>query len=175
MATKEQQPLEEVFQSKKRPGSPDTPYVLEGPPPKRVAHPRDERSPTPTRKGTHTYPSPPSSTSKLKQQELVRELTVEGTSSGEDTPNATDSPLSTVENSPLEKEVVDAVEAGDDGGLGVLKFGMKEMVEFINHLRALGIEGLMTLPRIAVVGNQSAGKSSLIEAISGVSAFPTDE
>jgi GTP-binding protein EngB required for normal cell division len=44
------------------------------------------------------------------------------------------------------------------------------MVDLVNRLRASGIEDLgLPLPRIAVVGNQSAGKSSLIEAISGVS------
>jgi len=54
-------------------------------------------------------------------------------------------------------------------GLDTLGGGMREMVELVNKLRAAGIEGLgLGLPRIAVVGNQSAGKSSLIEAISGV-------
>ena len=55
-------------------------------------------------------------------------------------------------------------------GLDTLGGGMRKMVELVNKLRAAGIEGLgLGLPRIAVVGNQSAGKSSLIEAISGVS------
>lgn len=57
-----------------------------------------------------------------------------------------------------------------EGGLGVLKNGMRAMIELVTRLRALGTENLgLALPRIAVVGNQSAGKSSLIEAISGVS------
>ncbi|KAF8246742.1 hypothetical protein K440DRAFT_601938 [Wilcoxina mikolae CBS 423.85] len=57
----------------------------------------------------------------------------------------------------------------DDGGLGVLGGGMRDMVDLVNRLRASGIEDLgLPLPRIAVVGNQSAGKSSLIEAISGI-------
>ncbi|KAL7276404.1 hypothetical protein RUND412_000609 [Rhizina undulata] len=54
-------------------------------------------------------------------------------------------------------------------GLNVLRGGMREMVELVKRLRASGIEDLgLPLPRIAVVGNQSAGKSSLIEAISEI-------
>ena len=54
-------------------------------------------------------------------------------------------------------------------GLDTLGGGMRKMVELVNKLRAAGIEGLgLGLPRIVVVGNQSSGKSSLIEAISGV-------
>lgn len=61
---------------------------------------------------------------------------------------------------------------GPGTGLDTLGGGMRKMVELINKLRAAGIEGLgLGLPRIAVVGNQSAGKSSLIEAISGVGLF----
>jgi hypothetical protein len=57
---------------------------------------------------------------------------------------------------------------GEDG-LNALGGGMREMVDLVNRLRASGVEDLgLPLPRIAVVGNQSAGKSSLIEAISGV-------
>lgn len=53
--------------------------------------------------------------------------------------------------------------------LDTLGGGMQKMVELVNKLRAAGVEGLgLGLPRIVVVGNQSAGKSSLIEAISGV-------
>jgi hypothetical protein len=57
---------------------------------------------------------------------------------------------------------------GGDGRLAVLGGGMRDTVDLVDRLRASGIEDLVPLPRIAVVGNQSAGKSSLIEAISGV-------
>ena len=41
--------------------------------------------------------------------------------------------------------------------------------EAINRLRECGSEAILgEMPKIAVIGNQSAGKSSLIEAMSGV-------
>jgi tRNA U34 5-carboxymethylaminomethyl modifying GTPase MnmE/TrmE len=42
----------------------------------------------------------------------------------------------------------------------------------INRLRECGCEAMLgEMPKIAVIGNQSAGKSSLIEAMSGVTPF----
>jgi vacuolar protein sorting-associated protein 1 len=40
--------------------------------------------------------------------------------------------------------------------------------DVVNALRDCGTEQVLSLPKIAVVGNQSAGKSSLIEAISQI-------
>jgi vacuolar protein sorting-associated protein 1 len=40
--------------------------------------------------------------------------------------------------------------------------------EIVNRLRECGTEHILQLPKIAVIGNQSAGKSSLVEAISKV-------
>ncbi|KAK6343724.1 hypothetical protein TWF730_011313 [Orbilia blumenaviensis] len=54
-------------------------------------------------------------------------------------------------------------------GYDMLGEDMRDMVNTINQLRMKGVEDLgLPLPRIAVIGNQSAGKSSLIEAISGI-------
>ncbi|KAJ7223681.1 P-loop containing nucleoside triphosphate hydrolase protein [Mycena haematopus] len=44
----------------------------------------------------------------------------------------------------------------------------KELLTLISQLRAVGAQGDLDLPRITVIGNQSAGKSSLVEAISGI-------
>ncbi|EMD31064.1 hypothetical protein CERSUDRAFT_60537 [Gelatoporia subvermispora B] len=44
----------------------------------------------------------------------------------------------------------------------------KQLLALIKQLRAIGAQADLDLPRIAVIGNQSAGKSSLVEAISGI-------
>ncbi|KAJ7185818.1 P-loop containing nucleoside triphosphate hydrolase protein [Mycena filopes] len=45
----------------------------------------------------------------------------------------------------------------------------KELLTLMSQLRAVGAQGeLGDLPKITVIGNQSAGKSSVVEAISGI-------
>ena len=47
--------------------------------------------------------------------------------------------------------------------------GIRKLFNTVTDLRQLGIEGLeVPLPKIVVVGDQSAGKSSLIEALSEI-------
>ena len=41
-------------------------------------------------------------------------------------------------------------------------------IDLVDNLRSYGLERELTLPRIAVLGVQSSGKSSVLEAISGV-------
>ena len=53
-------------------------------------------------------------------------------------------------------------------GVEVLSRGVKKLMNATSDLRDLGIERFMTLPKICVVGDQSTGKSSLIEGISGI-------
>ena len=44
----------------------------------------------------------------------------------------------------------------------------QKLNEIINALRECGTEEIIKLPKIVIIGNQSAGKSSLIEAISEI-------
>ncbi|KAL8967444.1 MAG: hypothetical protein Q9183_002916 [Haloplaca sp. 2 TL-2023] len=56
-----------------------------------------------------------------------------------------------------------------DTGLELLGQGMKAFVTLIQDLRVLGVEELvLPLPKICVLGDQSTGKSSLIEGLSGI-------
>ena len=53
-----------------------------------------------------------------------------------------------------------------DYGLHIVGRGVRKLIKGIQGLRNLGVEGLVDpLPKIAVVGDQSTGKSSLIEGI----------
>lgn len=62
-----------------------------------------------------------------------------------------------------------ATPSGTDGGLHMLGRGVKSLVQAIQTLRDLGVEILgLPLPKIVVVGDQSTGKSSLIEGISEI-------
>ncbi|KAL8657351.1 MAG: hypothetical protein Q9226_002000 [Calogaya cf. arnoldii] len=63
----------------------------------------------------------------------------------------------------------DTLDGESDVGLELLGQGMKAFTTVIQNLRELGVEELvLPLPRICVLGDQSTGKSSLIEGISGI-------
>src|SRR5271154_6432348 len=47
-------------------------------------------------------------------------------------------------------------------------FSRQKLNEIVKALRDCGTEEIIKLPKIAVIGNQSAGKSSLIESISQI-------
>ncbi|TFK21930.1 hypothetical protein FA15DRAFT_644882 [Coprinopsis marcescibilis] len=46
--------------------------------------------------------------------------------------------------------------------------GRRQMLDLVNRLHSTGVQVDIDLPQIAVIGSQSAGKSSLIESISGI-------
>jgi hypothetical protein len=50
----------------------------------------------------------------------------------------------------------------------------RQLLDIIDRLRSKGISKYVDLPEIVVCGDQSAGKSSVLEAISGMS-FPTKD
>ncbi|KZT64693.1 hypothetical protein DAEQUDRAFT_717652 [Daedalea quercina L-15889] len=45
----------------------------------------------------------------------------------------------------------------------------REVYKLLRKLQDLGAQGQIKIPQIAVIGNQSAGKSSLVEAVTGIS------
>lgn len=45
---------------------------------------------------------------------------------------------------------------------------VRPCIDLIDSLRCLGVEKDLGLPAIAVIGDQSSGKSSVLEALSGV-------
>ncbi|KAF9036386.1 P-loop containing nucleoside triphosphate hydrolase protein [Panaeolus papilionaceus] len=59
-----------------------------------------------------------------------------------------------------------------NGGVGLanpnLGIGRRKMLDLANKLHSTGVQVDIDLPQIAVIGSQSAGKSSLIESISGI-------
>ena len=50
----------------------------------------------------------------------------------------------------------------------------RDLLDIIDKLRSQGISRYVDIPQIIICGDQSSGKSSALEAISGV-AFPTKD
>jgi Predicted GTPase len=49
---------------------------------------------------------------------------------------------------------------------------LRKLITLIDELRDVGLQQYIELPRIVVVGSQSAGKSSLLESIVGMDFLP---
>jgi len=52
---------------------------------------------------------------------------------------------------------------------------LRKVITLIDRLRDAGLNKFISLPRIADLGSQSAGKSSLIEQIVGLDFLPRGE
>ena len=52
---------------------------------------------------------------------------------------------------------------------------LRTLVTLVDHLRDSGLQKYIKLPRIAVLGTQSAGKSSVLESIVGLDFLPRGE
>jgi hypothetical protein len=50
--------------------------------------------------------------------------------------------------------------------------GLRKVISAVDRLRDFGLEEYIKLPRVVVVGTQSAGKSSLLEQIVGIDCLP---
>ena len=48
----------------------------------------------------------------------------------------------------------------------------RKLVGLVDKLRDIGLNDLISMPRIAVLGSQSSGKSSLLESIVGINFLP---
>lgn len=48
----------------------------------------------------------------------------------------------------------------------------KKLITVVDQLRDAGLNDYISLPRVAVLGTQSAGKSSLLESIVGLNFLP---
>jgi dynamin 1-like protein len=52
---------------------------------------------------------------------------------------------------------------------------LKKFIGVVDQLRDIGLQNYISLPRIAVLGGQSAGKSSVLESIVGLDILPRNE
>ena len=56
----------------------------------------------------------------------------------------------------------------------LLSADQSQIMDFVDHLRRLGLNGIIRLPQLVVCGDQSSGKSSVLEAIAEI-PFPRKE
>lgn len=52
---------------------------------------------------------------------------------------------------------------------------LRTVITLVDHLRDSGLQKYIKLPRIAVLGTQSSGKSSVLESIVGIELLPRGE
>ena len=61
---------------------------------------------------------------------------------------------------------------GDELGGGTMWQQLRKLINVIDELRDVGLQQYIKLPRIAVLGTQSSGKSSVLESIVGLDFLP---
>ncbi|KAI0067648.1 hypothetical protein BV25DRAFT_1834706 [Artomyces pyxidatus] len=79
-----------------------------------------------------------------------------------------DASFSSTPSSPLGEHEFEADRVGVGLSNAHLSPKRRQMLDLMNELHSMGVQTDIDLPQIAVIGQQSAGKSSLIEAITGV-------
>lgn len=62
-----------------------------------------------------------------------------------------------------------------DSNGGGLYQNLRKIIGVVDQLRDIGLQQFISLPRIAVLGTQSSGKSSLLEMIVGIDFLPRGE
>ena len=67
-----------------------------------------------------------------------------------------------------------AASADEEEG-GIMYQQLRKFINIIDELRDLGVSKVIRLPRIAMLGGQSAGKSSVLESIVGIDFLPRGE
>lgn len=60
---------------------------------------------------------------------------------------------------------------GEEGG-GLIYEHLRKLINLVDELRDVGLQQYINLPRIAVLGMQSSGKSSVLESIVGLDFLP---
>ena len=54
----------------------------------------------------------------------------------------------------------------------ILVHELRKVITLVDLLRDIGLDKQLSLPKVAVLGNQSSGKSSLLEQIVGLDFLP---
>lgn len=54
----------------------------------------------------------------------------------------------------------------------ILVHELRKVITLVDLLRDIGLDKQLSLPKVAVLGNQSSGKSSLLEQIVGIDFLP---
>eukprot|EP01022_Parablepharisma_sp_SALTPOND_P008035 TRINITY_DN135101_c2_g1_i1.p1 TRINITY_DN135101_c2_g1~~TRINITY_DN135101_c2_g1_i1.p1 ORF type:complete len:868 (+),score=80.71 TRINITY_DN135101_c2_g1_i1:151-2604(+) len=82
--------------------------------------------------------------------------------------------MSSIEESKADPKNSEKLDHAEEKG-GLLWNQLRKFVNLVDELRDLGLQEHINLPRIAVLGTQSSGKSSVLESIVGLDFLPRGE